>query len=62
MATIYARLMYQYKFKYRIWYSASFHRINEDDQTSNEIELYKKLNNNQTSTESDIGTLMLNLI
>ena len=40
MATIYARIIKQYKFKYRILFSASFHKINEEDQRSDEIELF----------------------
>ena len=32
MASIYPRLINQYKFKYHIIISASFYKINEDDQ------------------------------
>ena len=38
MATIYARLMNQYKFNYHIIFSASFYKNNEEDQRSDEIE------------------------
>ena len=34
MATINARLINQYKFKYHILFSASFYKINEEDQRS----------------------------
>ena len=46
MATIYARLINRYKFKYHMLFSASFHKINEEDQRSDEIELFFNLNNN----------------
>ena len=54
MATIYARSINQYKFKYHTLVSASFYKINEEDQRSNEIELYKNLKINHKLTESDI--------
>ena len=43
MATIYARLRNQYKFKYHKIFSASFYKINEEDQRSDEIELFINL-------------------
>ena len=46
MATIYARLINQYKYKYHILLSASFYEINEEDQRSDGIEFFLKLNNN----------------
>ena len=46
MATIYARLINQYKFKYHILFSARFYKINEEDQRSDEIELFINLNIN----------------
>ena len=46
MATIYARLINQYKFEYHILFSASFYKINEEDQRSDEIELIINLNIN----------------
>ena len=54
MATIYARLINQYKFKYHILFSASFYKINEEDPRVNEIELFINLNTNHNLTESDI--------
>ena len=54
LSVIYARLINQYKFKYHILFSASFYKINEEDQRSNEIELYKNLKINHNLTESDI--------
>ena len=48
LSVIYARLINQYKFKYHTLFSASFYKINEEDQRNNEIELYRnlKINNN----------------
>ena len=43
LSVIYARLINQYKFKYHTLFSASFYKINEEDQRDNEIELYINL-------------------
>ena len=40
MATIYARLRNEYKFKYPTLFSGSFYKINEEDQRNNENELF----------------------
>ena len=40
MATFYARLINQNKFKYHILFSPSFYTINEEDQGSDETELF----------------------
>ena len=40
MVTIYARLMNHFKFKNHIFFSASFYSIKEEDQRSDEIELF----------------------
>ena len=56
-SVIYARLINQYKFKYHTLFSASFHKIIEEDQRYNEIELYKNLNINHKLTESDIDNI-----
>ena len=53
LSLVYARLLNQYKFKYHTLFSASFYKINEQDQRYNEIELYMNLNNNLNLTESD---------
>ena len=53
MATIYATLINQFKFKYHIFFSASFYKINEEDQRSDEIELFVNLIINNNLTESD---------
>ena len=37
MATVYARLLKQHKFKYHIKFPAGFHKINEEHQRSDEI-------------------------
>ena len=39
LAIIYARLIIQYKYKYHIFFSASFYKINEEDQRDNGIEV-----------------------
>ena len=57
MATIYARLKNQYKFKYHILFSTSFYKINEEGQRSDEIKLFINLNINQKLSESDINNI-----
>ena len=57
MATIYARLMNQYKFRYHILFSVSFYEINEEDQRRDEIELFFNLNINHKLTETDIDNI-----
>ena len=57
MATIYARLMNQYKFKYHILFSASFYKIDEEDPRSDETELFINLNINNDLRESDIDNI-----
>ena len=57
MATIYARLINQFKFKYHILVSASFYKINEEDQRSDKIELFINLNFNNKLTETDINNI-----
>ena len=52
--TIYARLKNQYKFKYHILFSASFFKINEDDQRIDETELFIFLKININLTETNI--------
>ena len=53
MATVYDRLINQYKFIYHILLSDSFHMINEEDQRSDEIELFINLNTNNSLTETN---------
>ena len=57
LSFIYARLINQYKFKYHTLFSASFYKINEEDQRNNEIELYINLKINNNLTESDIDNI-----
>ena len=57
MSVIYARLINQYKFKNHTLFSATSYKINEEDQRSDEIELYFNLNINITLTESDIDNI-----
>ena len=57
LSIIYARLINQYKFKYHTLFSASFYKINEEDQRYNEIELYINLKINHNLTESDIDNI-----
>ena len=54
MATIYATLKNQYKFNYHKLFSASFFKSNEEDQRSDEIELFNNLNFKNSLTETDI--------
>ena len=57
MATIYARLMNQYKFKYHTLFSASFYKISEEDQRGDETELFINLNINHNLTETDVNNI-----
>ena len=57
LSFIYARLINHYKFKYHTLFSASFYKINEEDQRKNEIELYINLKINKNLTESDIDNI-----
>ena len=57
LSVIYARLINQYKSKYHTLFSASFYKINEEDQRDNEIELYINLKINKNLTESDIDSI-----
>ena len=53
LSVIYASLINQYKFKYHILFSARFYKINEEDQRSDEIELFINLNIKNNLTETD---------
>ena len=57
LATNYARLLNQFECKYHIIFSASFYKINEEDQRSDEIDLFINLNNNNNLTENDIDKI-----
>ena len=57
LSVIYARLINQYKFKYHTLFSASFYKINEEDQRNNEIVLYMNLKIINNLTESDIDNI-----
>ena len=57
LSFIYARLINQYKFKNHTLFSASFYKINEENQKNNEIELYMKLKINNNLTKSDIDNI-----
>ena len=57
LSVIYARLINQYKFKYHTLFSASFYKINEEDQRNDHIELYINLKINNNLTESDIDNI-----
>ena len=57
MATIYARLINQYKYKYHMLFSANFYKNNEEDQRSDEIELFINLNINNSLTETDFNNI-----
>ena len=57
IATIYSKLINQYNFKYHILFSASFYKINEEDQRCDEIELFINLNISNNLTETDINDI-----
>ena len=57
LAIIYARLINQYKFKYHKIFSASFYKIIEKDQRSDEIELFISLNIRNNLTENDFDKI-----
>ena len=57
MTTIYARLLNQYKIKYHIIFPASFYKINEEDQRSDETELFNNSNINHNLTENYIDNI-----
>ena len=57
LSVIYARLKNQYKFKHHTLFSASFYKINEEDQRYNHIELFMNLKINNNLTESDIDNI-----
>ena len=57
LSVIYARIINQYKYKYHTLFSASFYKINEEDQRYNQIELYMNLKINNNLTESDNGKI-----
>ena len=57
LSIIYARIINQYIFKYHTLFSASFYKINEEDQRNTEIELYIKLSTNHYLTESIIDNI-----
>ena len=57
ISVIYARLINQYKYNYHTLFSASFFKINEEDQRNNEIELYINLTIKHNLTESDIDNI-----
>ena len=54
MATAYARLIYQYIFKYHTLFSASFYKITEEDERNDDTDSFINLNKNHNLTESDI--------
>ena len=53
MAAMYAILRNLCKFKYQIIFSASFYKINEEDQGSDVTDLFFNLSNNHKLTETD---------
>ena len=56
-ATVYARLINRYKYKYHILFSASFYKNNEEDQRNDSTELFINLNINHILTETDIDNI-----
>ena len=57
MCNIYGRLLRQDNFKCHTLFTAGFYKIDEEDQKSNEIEIFLNLNTNQILTESDIKNI-----
>ena len=57
MSTIYARLKNQNKFKYDVFFSGSFYKINEEDQRNDATELFIDFNINHNLTETDIDNI-----
>ena len=57
MATSYARILNQYKFEYHLFFSASFYKINEEDQRSDESVLFFNLKIIHILTETDIDNI-----
>ena len=57
LAIIYGRLINQYISEYHTLFSASFYKINEEDQRIDEIELFFNLNINHNLTETDINNI-----
>ena len=54
MATIYARLIDEFKFKYQTVFSARFDKQDEDGQVFDEIELFIVLGINRFLTQNSI--------
>ena len=57
MATVCARLVNEYKFKYQTVFSARFDKQREDGYLLDEIESFIHLNNNDNLTESDLDNI-----
>ena len=57
MATIYARLINQYKYNYHEIFSASFCKKNEEDQRGDEIELFINLKISNNLPENDFDKI-----
>ena len=57
LSVIYARLINQFRFKTHTLFSASFYKINEEDQRYKENELYINLKVNHNLTLSDIDNI-----
>ena len=54
MATIYAKLIGQFKFKYQCSFLARFDKQDEENDEFDEVELFINLKMNHNLTESDI--------
>ena len=57
MATVYARLGNQYKFRYQTHFSARFDKQDKDNQVLVETELFINLNINHNLTQTDIDKI-----
>ena len=57
LAVIYARLINEYKFKYQTVFSARFDKQDEDNQLSDETDLFILFNINHNLTQTDLDNI-----
>ena len=57
LSVIYSRLIYQYKLKYQTVFPARCDKQDEDNQVSDETEIFINLNINDNLTESDLDKI-----
>ena len=59
LSIFYARLINQYRFKYKTIFSARFDKQDENDQVLDETEKFINLNINQNLTKTDIDNIII---